>query len=372
MIEARGLSKRFGDRAALREVSFTARPGELLAVIGPNGAGKTTLLSILAGIRAADSGSFTVPGEVGWVPQGAALYQRLTVVENLRLFARLEGVDDLDGAVDRMLAQTGPPRAGRRPGRNPFGRQPAAGQHRDRPALLAGRPAPRRALDGARPAPARAAVGVRARPRGDRDDGDLLDPPPPGGRALRRPAAGARRRRSGSSTAPRLSSTPRFPAPRTPTSRSPSSASCARWGTRRGALAAAQGPADPAPLAADRRPAGRLPDRARGADRLRALGRQLPAARRLPERDPGERHRAVRDRLGRGVDRSGHRPRPALLEGRLRRCLIARGGRAEGRGRRRDRGPDPARRTCSTSSSRWPASTPSSRRSRCWSTRTTP
>ena len=107
VIEARGLTKRFGDRAALREVSFSARPGELLAVIGPNGAGKTTLLSILAGIREPDSGAIEVPGEIGWVPQGAALYSRLTVDENLRLFARLEGITELDPAVERMLDQTG-------------------------------------------------------------------------------------------------------------------------------------------------------------------------------------------------------------------------------------------------------------------------
>ena len=107
MIEVRDLSHSFSGRPALRGVSFDARPGELLAVIGPNGAGKTTLLSILAGIRTADEGSIQVPGEVGWVPQQAALYRRLTVDENLRLFARLEGVEDVDGAVDRMLEQTG-------------------------------------------------------------------------------------------------------------------------------------------------------------------------------------------------------------------------------------------------------------------------
>ena len=94
VIEARGLTKRFGDRAALRDVSFSARPGELLAVIGPNGAGKTTLLSILAGIREPGlRDDRACPGEIGWVPQGAALYSRLTVDENLRLFARLEGID---------------------------------------------------------------------------------------------------------------------------------------------------------------------------------------------------------------------------------------------------------------------------------------
>ena len=105
-IEVRGLSHAFGDRAALRDVSFGARPGELLAVIGPNGAGKTKLLSILAGIRTPDSGSIRVPGKVGWVPQQAALYRRLTVEENLRLFARLEEVEDVDAAIERMLEQT--------------------------------------------------------------------------------------------------------------------------------------------------------------------------------------------------------------------------------------------------------------------------
>jgi ABC-2 type transport system ATP-binding protein len=106
VIEARELSKSFDGRAALRRVSFTASRGELLAVIGPNGAGKTTLLTILAGIRDPDSGAFSAPGEVGWVPQSAALYRRLTVAENLRLFAHLEQVDDVDAAVDRMLEQT--------------------------------------------------------------------------------------------------------------------------------------------------------------------------------------------------------------------------------------------------------------------------
>ena len=59
-IEVRDLVKQFGDRAALRGVSFDAAAGELLAVIGPNGAGKTTLLSILAGIRSPDRGSVSV------------------------------------------------------------------------------------------------------------------------------------------------------------------------------------------------------------------------------------------------------------------------------------------------------------------------
>ncbi|MBS1883016.1 MAG: ABC transporter ATP-binding protein [Actinobacteria bacterium] len=105
---ARGLSKRFGERQALKDVGFEAAAGELVAVIGPNGAGKTTLLSILAGIQAADGGEVeTGAGEVGWVPQQAALYRRLTVEENLLLFARLEKHEDPRASVEQMLELTG-------------------------------------------------------------------------------------------------------------------------------------------------------------------------------------------------------------------------------------------------------------------------
>jgi ABC-2 type transport system ATP-binding protein len=108
VLEARDIVKRFGEREALRGVSFAASRGELVAIIGPNGAGKTTLLSILAGIQRPSSGSVSRGrGEVGWVPQQAALYGKLTVVENLRLFARLEKRPDVEGVVERMLSQTG-------------------------------------------------------------------------------------------------------------------------------------------------------------------------------------------------------------------------------------------------------------------------
>jgi ABC-2 type transport system ATP-binding protein len=105
-LAARGVTRRFGDRVALRDVEFEVAPGELVAIIGPNGAGKTTLLSILAGIQAPDAGRVELPsGGVGWVPQQPALYTKLSVEENLRLFARLERVDDPDAAVARMLEQ---------------------------------------------------------------------------------------------------------------------------------------------------------------------------------------------------------------------------------------------------------------------------
>ncbi len=105
-LQADSLTKRFGDRAALQDVSFGVDPGEIVAVIGPNGAGKTTLLSILGGVLEPTSGSFSAPADqVGWVPQQTAVYSKLSVSENLRLFARLEGVGET--AVERMLDQAG-------------------------------------------------------------------------------------------------------------------------------------------------------------------------------------------------------------------------------------------------------------------------
>ena len=103
-LRAEGVTKRYGERAALRDVSFAAAPGELVAVIGPNGAGKTTLLQILAGALVPTAGTVTLaPEQVGWVPQQPALYGKLSVRENLRLFARLERVADVEETVIRML-----------------------------------------------------------------------------------------------------------------------------------------------------------------------------------------------------------------------------------------------------------------------------
>ena len=105
-LAVRAVTKRFGARVALRSVSFELAPGELVGIVGPNGAGKTTLLSILAGVLAPDEGELTISGrEAGWVPQQPALYSKLSVAENLRLFARLEKLPDPEAAVARMLAQ---------------------------------------------------------------------------------------------------------------------------------------------------------------------------------------------------------------------------------------------------------------------------
>jgi ABC-2 type transport system ATP-binding protein len=145
-VKAEGLVKSYGVRTALRGVSFAASPGEIVAIIGPNGAGKTTLLSILGGLIEATDGTLDTPAtDVGWVPQQAAVYRKLSVQENLRLFARLERVGDPDAVVARMLEQTGlDERAGDELGRLSGGNQQrvniAIGLLADPPVLLLDEP----------------------------------------------------------------------------------------------------------------------------------------------------------------------------------------------------------------------------------------
>ena len=116
MLTVTHLTKRYGSLAALDDVSLSLARGEFFGLLGPNGAGKTTLMSLVAGIRAPDSGEIMLNGEqfrqkrieqraqLGFVPQALALYEELSGEENLRLFGRLYG---LRGSLLRERVEEG-------------------------------------------------------------------------------------------------------------------------------------------------------------------------------------------------------------------------------------------------------------------------
>jgi ABC-2 type transport system ATP-binding protein len=105
LLSARSVSRRFGHVIALAPIDLELCSGEAVALVGPNGAGKSTLMSILAGALRASGGSIAVTGsaKVGWLPQRPAHYGRLTALENLVLFARLEAMNDPQHEAARML-----------------------------------------------------------------------------------------------------------------------------------------------------------------------------------------------------------------------------------------------------------------------------
>ena len=121
MILADALSRRYGDRLAIREVSFKARPGEILGFLGPNGAGKTTTMRILTGFLAPTSGRASVADfdvvdqpleakrRLGYLPETLPLYDDLTAREYLGFVARLKGVDGrkIGDAIDRAMTLCG-------------------------------------------------------------------------------------------------------------------------------------------------------------------------------------------------------------------------------------------------------------------------
>ena len=91
LLDARGLERGYGRRDVLRGVDLSLERGEVVALLGPNGAGKTTLMKVLVGLLDPSAGRVDGPTgrAVGWVPQGGATYARMSVRENLELFARL-------------------------------------------------------------------------------------------------------------------------------------------------------------------------------------------------------------------------------------------------------------------------------------------
>ncbi len=116
MLTASRLTRTFGARVAVDDVSFELVPGQIFALLGPNGAGKTTTLRMLAGLITPTSGAVLLDGEavvratapelrrrIGLLTEAPGLWDRLSVRANLLAYARLHGIASPATAVDRSL-----------------------------------------------------------------------------------------------------------------------------------------------------------------------------------------------------------------------------------------------------------------------------
>src|SRR5215468_4939339 len=117
MLEARSLTKYYHHTLAVRDVSFTIRPGEILGYLGPNGAGKSTTVKMLTGLIEPSDGQILYKGQsiyddlagfqrvIGYVPEEAHLYPHLSGREYLQLVGRLRGLPRrvLEPRMDEML-----------------------------------------------------------------------------------------------------------------------------------------------------------------------------------------------------------------------------------------------------------------------------
>jgi len=119
MIQAQGLSRRFGTRTAVEHLSLSVPDGTVAGLLGPNGAGKTTTVRLLTCLLSPDSGSARVAGHdiardpqavrrsVGVLTESPGLYKRLSVWRNLHLFAELHGIAQPEESVRRYLSLMG-------------------------------------------------------------------------------------------------------------------------------------------------------------------------------------------------------------------------------------------------------------------------
>jgi ABC-2 type transport system ATP-binding protein len=121
VLEVRNVTRRYGAVTAVRDVSFTVRPGDVLGYLGPNGSGKSTTVKMLAGLMPPSLGTIHFDGtdiqndligyksQVGYVPEEAHVYTYLTAPEYLRLCGRLRGLRTapLEEKIDRFLRVLG-------------------------------------------------------------------------------------------------------------------------------------------------------------------------------------------------------------------------------------------------------------------------
>ncbi len=119
VIDVRGLTKRYGDRKVVDNVSIRVPRGQIHGFLGPNGSGKTTTIRMLCGLLTPDAGEGTCLGydllreaakikrEVGYMTQKFSLYEDLSIAENLDFIARVYAVPDRRHAVDGALERLG-------------------------------------------------------------------------------------------------------------------------------------------------------------------------------------------------------------------------------------------------------------------------
>ena len=121
VLDIQHLTKKFGRKTALEDISFSVKAGTCFGLLGPNGAGKSTTMKILTGIVEADNGSvkvlamdtkenpLSVKQKIGYVPQSITLYEDLTAFDNLVFFGQMFGVKGrpLNERINQVLTQTG-------------------------------------------------------------------------------------------------------------------------------------------------------------------------------------------------------------------------------------------------------------------------
>jgi ABC-2 type transport system ATP-binding protein len=119
MIKVSGLTKDYGARRAINNLSFDAQQGEIVGFLGPNGAGKTTTMRILTGYMPPTDGEAIVAGynvveeslearkRVGYLPETNPLYTEMVVFDYLKYMGELRSVPDIDDRVDEVLGMVG-------------------------------------------------------------------------------------------------------------------------------------------------------------------------------------------------------------------------------------------------------------------------
>lgn len=118
-IHTQGLTKQYGDIAAVSQLDLDIEPGEVFGLLGPNGAGKTTTILMLLGLTEPTRGTVEVLGldprrrplevkrRVGYLPDSVGFYDDLSGRQNLRFTARLNRIADRDSRIESVLAEVG-------------------------------------------------------------------------------------------------------------------------------------------------------------------------------------------------------------------------------------------------------------------------